>query len=191
MTPPTVKSNCPNCSVSLEIPLEFETVVCRSCGAAYHIRQFNDSIGLGPVLAQGRRDSAGDQIGGESNGNGGGSFSGPYLAELDEHIQALSLQVDLLKSKEQAAPLQAGCAVFGLFGFVVLVLAAFATVGRSYFSGWVFYLVLAAVLLLTVNRMRSKLVSGAELRTIHNKRVEAEDVLAQAQAERDRLSGTS
>jgi hypothetical protein len=184
--PPTFKISCPNCAATLEIPLGFETVVCRSCGGAYHVRQFTDSVSLS--RASGNASEVDDDLTRPgSNGSANQSTGRSYLAELDEEILELGLQVEDLKSREKGAPLRAGCAFFGAFFVVVLVLGTFATVGRSYFNGWFFYVVLAGAVVVCLWRLRSKLFSSADLRALRLRRIDTEEVLAQVEAERKRV----
>lgn len=107
-----------------------------------------------------------------------------YLAEVDEEIEEVGSAIQELKSREQGVPLQIGCALFGIFGLVVAVFALFATVARSLFGSWLFYLVLAAVVLVGLWRMRKKVTSSEKLNEIRNERVQLELKLVQLEEER-------
>ena len=109
------------------------------------------------------------------------------LAELDERIAELASDIDALRSREHGAPLELGCALFGLFSLVILVLACFATVGRAYFGGWIFYIVLAMTVLAGLYRLGPKLVARAELPRIGRNRTEMEATLARLRIERELL----
>jgi uncharacterized membrane protein YqjE len=106
---------------------------------------------------------------------------------LDEEIRELGSEIEELKSKERGAPLQLGCALFGLFGLVVLVLAFFVTVGARYFAGWAFFFILGVVVALGIFRMRKKLMSQAQLRELREERHRLEADLSSLEEERDRL----
>jgi len=83
------------------------------------------------------------------------------LAELDEKIDELASNIEQLRIREQSGPLELGCALFGVFCATIVVFAVFATVARSYFGGWVFYLVLAAVILAGFYRVVPKILGRA------------------------------
>lgn len=107
-----------------------------------------------------------------------------HLAELDQQIEEVGSDIQELKSREQGAPLQIGCALFGVFGLVIVVLALFATVARSLFGSWLFYFALAAVILLGLWRMRRKLISMERLAELRNERIQLELRLVQLEDER-------
>ena len=102
-------------------------------------------------------------------------------------IEDLSEQVEVIRSKEQGAPLQVGCAVFGVFTLVLLVLAFFMTIARPLFGEWVFYLTLLAVVLLGAKRVQRKLATRREVEQLREERREREIALADLEQERDRL----
>jgi hypothetical protein len=110
------------------------------------------------------------------------------LALIEEDIESVSNDLELIKSKEQGGPLQFGCAVFGLFGFVVLAMAFFATVGRSFFGGWLFYLAVAAILILSIKGLSKRLMGPAERRALGLRRSRLETILNELHADRDRLT---
>lgn len=109
------------------------------------------------------------------------------LAELDEDAEKVREEIEVLKSNEQIAPLQIGCAFFGMFGFVLLLLALFTTVWKNYFGGWWFYLSIALVVLLSVMRMRRKMPDREKLEYFRKERATLEEALVQLEAERSRI----
>jgi LSD1 subclass zinc finger protein len=172
-----IKTSCGACGGPLEFPREFDNVICAACGAAFRVRHYKGAINL-LALEQGDEDvslRAGfDEI--ESR-----------LAGLDEMIEELTAQVEIIRSKEQDAPLQMGCALFGVFSLVLLVIAFFMTVARSYFGEWPFYLALLVVVLLGAKRMRRKLTGRAEVERLRQERQQREIALADLEDERARL----
>ncbi|HJQ71078.1 MAG TPA: hypothetical protein VKA70_19035 [Blastocatellia bacterium] len=165
-----IKTTCGECGTALEFPRDFDNVICAACGAAYHVRQYKGAINLVTL-----------KPGGE------GPSLDARLAELDEVIEDLSGQVEVIRSKEQGAPLQMGCAVFGVFSLALLVIAFFMTVARPLFGEWVFYLALLAVVLLGAKRVRRKLTSRREVEQLGQERQQREIALADLEEERDRL----
>lgn len=172
-----VKTTCAECGGALEFPRDFDNVICAACGAAYQVRQYKGAINLVAIKPDGDsrllREGFGEL---ESK-----------LVELDEVIEDLSGQVEVIRSKEQGAPLQLGCAVFGVFSLVLLVIAFFMTVARPLFGEWVFYLALLAVVLLGAKRVRRKLATRREVEQLRDERLEREAALADLEQERDRL----
>jgi len=168
-----IKTTCGECSSALEFPRDFDNVICAACGAAYQVRQYKGAINLVALKPGGAQSGFGEL---ESR-----------LAELDEIIEDLSGQVEIIRSKEQGAPLQMGCAVFGVFSLVLLVIAFFITVARPLFGEWVFYLSLLVVVLLGAKRMHLKLTSRREVEQLREEREQREAALADLEQERDRL----
>jgi Flp pilus assembly protein TadB len=109
------------------------------------------------------------------------------LAEIDGLIEEAESESESLRSREQSAPLQGGCAFFGLFMMIIFVIALFMLVGKGYVGSWLFYASVAVVILLSLARIRRKLVSSAQLEKLRQDRVQIEEGLAQLQAERDRI----
>lgn len=153
------RARCLACDAAIEVPVDAETVVCTSCGTPYRVLIAGDTITLAPLPVD-------------------------YLAELNQDIEEVGLEIQELKSREQGVPLQIGCALFGIFGLVVSVLGLFATVARSLFGSWFFYSALAAVVLLGLWRMRKKLTSSERLGQIRNERIQLELRLVQLEEER-------
>jgi hypothetical protein len=174
----TTSTYCPRCQRSLEIPLEFDNVICPGCATAYWIRRHLGAINLSemwPDTADPRRtENAAAVI--ESR-----------LAEIDELIKQAESDVESLRSRELSAPLQKGCAFFGLFMMVIVVIVLFMLLGKGYFGSGLFFLSVALVILLSLARIRRKLVSPAQLEELRQDRMQIEDGLAQLQAERDRI----
>jgi hypothetical protein len=172
-----VKTTCQECGGALEFPQDFDNVICAACGAAYQVRRYKGAINLVAI-------KPGDES--RSLRAGFGELDA-RLAELDEVIEELSGQVEVIRSKEQGAPLQMGCAVFGVFTLALLVIAFFMTVARPLFGEWVFYLALLAVVLLGAKRVRRKLASSREVEQLREERAEREAALADLEQERERL----
>ncbi len=174
-----VKTTCAECGGALEFPRDFDNVICAACGAAYQVRQYKGAINLIAIKPDG--DSRLLRAGfGELESK---------LAELDEVIEELSGQVEVIRSREQGAPLQLGCAVFGVFSLVLLVIALFMTVARPLFGEWIFYLALLAVVLLGAKRVQRKLATRREVEQLREERLQREAALVDLEQERDRLRG--
>src|SRR6185503_17587839 len=102
-----IKARCPECGNDLEFPGDFANVTCANCGTAYLVREYKGTINLSMIEA----------LSADEN-----QPARQELSELDEHIAELNSEIDALKSKEQGAPLQLGCGVFGIFFLAVLVI---------------------------------------------------------------------
>lgn len=179
-----VKTKCPGCGRTLEFPRDFDNVRCDGCASVYIVREYKGTISLSVIEQQQNQLPPSVR---PTNGAGGLREIEIRLAELDEEIATAGSEIEAVKSKEQSAPLQAGCAFFGLFGLVIAVLAVFATVARSYFGGWFFYVVLAAVLLIGLQRMRRRLLTPDQLDELRQHRTHLEEALIHLQSERDRV----
>jgi hypothetical protein len=177
-----VKTSCPQCQKPLEFPRDFDNVICAFCGAAFQVREYKGTINL---LATGQ--------GAELLPSGGDEAEDAMiviearLGELDELIAEVGSEVETLKSREQSAPLQKGCAFFSLFLLVIIIIVLFMPLGRKYFGNWLFYLALAAVVLAGLRRIQRKLQSPAQLEQISQERLKLEDDLAQLESERSRV----
>ncbi len=172
-----IKTSCGACRSPLEFPRDFDNVICAACGAAFQVRQYKGAISL--VAVRQDEESVSLQAGFDEVES--------RLAWLDEMIEDLTAQVEVIRSKEQGAPLQMGCALFGVFSLVLLVLAFFTTVARTFFGGWLFYLALLVVILLGAKRMHRKLTSRVEVEELRQERQQREIALADLEDERDRL----
>lgn len=109
------------------------------------------------------------------------------LAEIDELIEGAEADIENLRSGEKSAPLQKGCAFFGSFMMVIVTIALFMLLGRSFVGGWLFFVSVAVVILLNVIRIRRKFASAAHLDDLSRDRTQIEEELVQLQAERDRI----
>jgi uncharacterized Zn finger protein (UPF0148 family) len=177
-----VKANCPECENPLEFPQELENVLCANCGAAIQVQEYKGVIALKATPshrepAEAKAVEAPEAI----------ALVDSKLAELDEMLAEVQAEIETLKSREQSAPVQMGCSLFGLFMLVILVIAAFMPLGRKYFGNWMFYLALAVVILLGLRRFRRKQPDLAQIEQLHSERLQAETLLAELQAERGRL----
>ncbi len=173
-----ISTYCPRCQRSLEIPHEFDNVICPGCATAYWIRRHGDLINLSEMWPD-PEDSR--------RGENALAVIESRLAEIDELMEEAESEIESLRGREQSAPLQRGCAFFGLFMMVIVVIALFMLVGQGYVGSWLFYASVAAVILLSLARIRRKLVSPAQLEELRQDRMQIEEGLAQLQAERDRI----
>jgi uncharacterized Zn finger protein (UPF0148 family) len=181
-----LKTSCPHCGSPLEFPRDFGNVICAACGTAYLVREHKGAINLSAIQKRADDESRPRT---EPNGSGTLATLEAKLGQLDEEIAEVGSEIEAIRSREKAAPLQAGCAFFGLFGLVILVLATFMTVARDYFGRWPFYLSLAAVVAFGLLRMRRKMASPDLLDRLRADRLRLEEALAELEKERDRLEG--
>jgi len=110
------------------------------------------------------------------------------LAELDELIDQVRTEVEALRSRELSSPLQLGCSFFGIFFAITLVLAGFMLLGKSYFGGWIFYLCLALIVALGIDRIRRKAKVRLNPADLRRQRTELEQDLIGLESERDRVA---
>jgi hypothetical protein len=175
-----LKTKCPSCEWPLEFPNDFDNVTCNICGTAFRVRLYKGNLNLAPIGEEGVDRAAIEDA--EKR-----SVIEARLAELDEDLEKVREEIEILKGNEQIAPLQIGCAFFGMIGFVLLILAFFATVAKSYFGSFWFYLALVAVVLLSLLRMRRKMPDRETLDYYRKERATLEEALAQLEAERTRI----
>lgn len=175
-----IKTKCPSCEWPLEFPRDFDNIICNICGTSFRVREYKGNLNL-VVLGGEQQDRA--SIEDAENL----SAIDVRLAELDEDIEKVKEEIEVLKSNEQIAPLQMGCAFFGMFGFILLILAIFTTVGKNYFGGWLFYLSITAVILLSAMRMRRKMPSPEKIEYFRKERASLEEALAQLQYEKTQV----
>lgn len=173
-----IKTNCPKCASLLEFPKDFDSVICAKCGAAFQIRTYKDAINL--ALKDQTVSTEMDEA--EALG-----VVESRLAELDELISEANAEVEALKSRELSGPLQIGCSFFGLFMLVIIVIAAFMPLGRKYFGNWLFYLAIALIVMLGLQRIRRKQTSPAQIEQFRAERLNVEAGLAQLEAEREHI----
>ena len=169
---------CARCSRSLEIPVEFDNVICPACGTAYWIRRHGELLNLSEMWPD-TEDSR--------RGQNAVAVVESRLAEIDEFVEAAESEIETLRSREQSGPLQTGCAFFGLFLLVVVVIAVFMLVARSYVGSWLFYLSIAVVIGLGLVRIRRKFVSSDQLEGMRQDRLQIENGLSELLAERERI----
>ncbi|HLF83214.1 MAG TPA: hypothetical protein VI837_03470 [Blastocatellia bacterium] len=162
--------------------MEFDNVICPGCATAYWIRRHGDLINLSEMWPD-PEDSR--------RAENAVAVVESRLVEIDELIEAAESEIESLRSREQSAPLQRGCAIFGLFMMVMVVIALFMLVGKGHVGSLLFYASVAVVIVLGLARMRRKLVSTEQLDELHQERLQIEDVLAQLQAERARIQRLS
>ena len=174
----TLTTFCPRCQRSLEIPMDFDSVICSGCATAYSIRRNRNAISLlevRPNTEEPRRNR--DAI----------AVIDSRLAEIEEFIEEAESEIESLRSSEQSAPLQKGCAFFGLFTMVMVVIVLFMLLGKGYFGSWMFFSAVAVVILLGLARMRRKLAGPAQLEGLREDRRAVEKGLDELHAERDRV----
>jgi tetrahydromethanopterin S-methyltransferase subunit F len=176
---PKIRSRCPRCGASIEIPPEARSIICTACGASYLATYSEGSISLASLEETATTGSFDSAL----------SAGVALLATLNEEIDRIKADVESLRSREQGVPLEAGCALFGLFGLVIVVLAVFVTVARSYFGGWLFFLVLGLIVAFALRRMRGRLTTPGQLRALRKRRTELESGLAMMEAESVRVTG--
>lgn len=171
-----ILTRCPRCQLSLEIPPEFDNVICCGCSTSYWVLRHGSALSLSEIWpanedTQRARNSAVDR----------------RLAEIEELIEESESESEILRSKEQSAPLQLGCAFFGLFMMIILLIALFMFLGNAYIGSWAFYAAIAGVVMLGLARIRRKLIGSAQREKLRRDRILIEDRLAQLQTERRRL----
>ncbi len=175
-----IKTNCPACTVPLEFPNDSDTVICGVCSASYQVRNYKGTISLSVI---GKDDQA---LLLPENANNPDAIE-TILADLSEDIERVSEEVEVLRANERTAPLQLGCSFFGMIGVLLLVIAIFVTLGKNYFGGWLFWLVFGFVIVISLSRMRKKLMSRDKIEYYKSERARMEGVLDQLQSERARL----
>jgi hypothetical protein len=183
----SIKSSCPGCLGQIEIPATLGTLICSACGAAFHVRRLDGSVSLSPITVPEKPGGTKFEEAEQDNRIGQFLAMTDRLSLIEEDIDSISSDIELIRSKEQGAPLQLGCALFGMFGVVVIVLGVFSTVGRALFGGWLFYLCLAAVLLVAIKRLGKKLMSPVERRSLAARRARLQSLLEELLGERDRI----
>jgi hypothetical protein len=174
-----IKTTCPHCHEPLEFPYDFDNVICGFCGSAFTVREYKGAISLSRTAEPPPR--------GPDEAEQSMAVIESRLSELDDLIAEVGSEIEVLKSKEQSAPLQKGCSFFGLFMLVITVIALFMPLGRKYFGNWLFYLALAVIVILGIRRIQQRLQSPAQLKQLSEQRLELEAGLTQLEAERSRV----
>lgn len=180
----SIRTQCPACGVPLEVPQSFDSAICAACGTSYEVRRYKGTINLSP-LEPGPMRSVPQSF--ETEDWAGYSLLDARLEELDEAIEEVGTQIEIIRSREQAAPLQFGCAMFSAFTAVLVVIVLFMPFGREYFGGWIFYLVLGVVIALAIMRLRRRLASRTELAKYREEREQLQSILGELETERHRL----
>ncbi|PYP88817.1 MAG: hypothetical protein DMF61_06525 [Blastocatellia bacterium AA13] len=168
--------NCPDCAALIELSLSVDYVICRRCGAGYRVSRSENSVNL--QRAGGIASHSYTELEAELE---------RAIVELEEQIADAREQIEIVRSREKGAALQVGCASFGVFGGVIVVLALFVTLARAYFGGFFFYAALLAVVVLGIVRLRRKLLSKQQREKLAADRSELEEGLPTLEAARDRL----
>jgi hypothetical protein len=177
-----IKTNCPRCHSGLEFPRDLESVICSSCGSSFEVRHYEGAISL---LSDERRDE--DETRRTAGEVAAQALIEGKLSELDELITDANENIEALRGREQSTPLHAGCAFFGLFTIVIIVIAVFMALGREYFGHWLFYLALAAVVFLGIARIRRRLESSDQVDRFRDERLKLEQALEELERERARV----
>ncbi|HEY7912784.1 MAG TPA: hypothetical protein VIG62_12795 [Blastocatellia bacterium] len=177
-----VKTNCPRCYSRLEFPPDLGSVICSSCGSSFEVRHYEGAISLLPREGLGEDETR--RIAEESAAH---ALIEGRLSELDELIAGANDNIEALRGREQSAPLHAGCAFFGLFTVIIIVIAIFMALGREYFGHWLFYLALAAVVILGAARIRRRLESTDQVDRFRDERLKLEQALEELERERERV----
>ena len=167
-----LKTHCPECACPLELPRDFDNVICVACGAAFHVREHKGAINLSLI---------------EPRVPSGVEERDDRLAALDEEIARVTAGIDELKSREQSAPLRVGCGIFGTFWIAIVVIAIFMTLAKSYFGTWLFYLSLAVVILVGLLRLRANLTGRDQLGWLRRERSHLQEELESLEAERGEI----
>lgn len=154
-----IKFSCPNCQSALEFPRESEMVVCVTCGAGFRVKDSGSAISLESVES---REEA-----------------------ISEEIMALEEELEAIRSEQKAVPLQKGCAVFGLFLALIVVLAVFVTIARDYFGSWQFYAALALTLVIGALRLRRRIPSREYLASLEARYEATEEAIAELRSRRE------
>lgn len=170
--------NCPRCETRLHVPPNRDRVICPRCGSAWDASRQRGEVRLAneaPWLADESSSRPLDIV-------------DSRLAELDELIDEIRSEIEALRSRELSSPLQLGCSFFGIFFAVTLVLAVFMLLGKGYFGGWIFYLCIALVVALGVDRIRRKVKARVGPADLRHQRTELEQDLTELESERDRIA---
>lgn len=172
-----ITTYCPLCQRALEIPAEFDNVICPGCATAFWVRRHREAISLSEMWPD-----ADDSL----RVRNAKALIEARLEELGGKIEEVEDEIEVLRSREQSAPLQKGCAFFGLFMAIILVIVLFMLLARGYFGGWLFFIAVAVAVLLSLFRIRRKLAGPRQIEGLKADRLSAEQNLIQLRAEFDR-----
>jgi hypothetical protein len=166
-----LSARCPRCGSSFEIIATSEEVACGSCATRYRVGRDQGIVSLSEIA---RPESSIEN----------------ELVKIEEIIDSTSSEIEELRSREQSGPLQLGCAVFGVFSVIILVLVFFMLLGKDYIGGWLFYLSLSAAIVFGLIRIRRTLMTSAEREELQRRRIELEGELAILDRERSLISNS-
>ncbi|HEU4390647.1 MAG TPA: hypothetical protein VFV34_22780 [Blastocatellia bacterium] len=169
-----ITAKCPDCGASLEFPHGVTEVSCAGCGNPYDAVTFKGAVALIPAGSKSLSDFAGKR-------------DEDLMAALDETIGEIRSEVEAFKSQELGAPLELGCALFGAFGLVTLVLALFSTVAKRYFGGPIFYASLLVVIAFGAIRLWSKVKNRRQRGELRERRIKLENELKELEDLRERF----
>lgn len=172
-----ITTYCPLCQRALEIPTEFDNVICPGCATAFWVRRHREAINLSEMWPD-----ADDSL----RVRNARSLIEARLGELGDRIEEVEDEIEVLRSREQSAPLHKGCAFFGLFMAIILVIILFMLLGRGYFGSWLFFIAISVAVLLSLFRIRRKLAAPGNIEGLRAERLNAEQTLIQLRAEFDR-----
>lgn len=172
-----ITTYCPLCQRALEIPAEFDNVICPGCATAFWVRRHREAINLSEMWPD-----ADDSL----RVRNAKALIDARLDELGGRIEEVEDEIEVLRSREQSAPLQKGCAFFGLFMAIILVIVLFMLLGRGYFGSWLFFIAVAVAVLLSLFRIRRKLAGPRHIEGLRAERLNAEQTLIQLRAEFER-----
>jgi len=172
-----ITTYCPLCQRALEIPAEFDNVICPGCATAFWVRRHREAINLSEMWPD-----ADDSL----RVRNAKSLIESRLEELGGRIEEVEDEIEVLRSREQSAPLQKGCAFFSLFMAIILVIVLFMLLGRGYFGSWLFFLAVAVAVFLSLFRIRRKLAGSRHIEGLRVDRLNAEQTLIHLRAEFDR-----
>lgn len=179
-----IKTNCPECLGALEFPRDFDNVICPNCETAFRVRRYKDAMSLDAIEMDSSRAASIAEM--QSNASDLDVVES-RIEELDELIAEASDELEEVKSRESSAPLQLGCAFFGLFMLAIMVIIGFMLLGRNYVGHVLFYLALGVAILLGLARARQKLLRTSQLEALRRERARLEEGLAKLETERERV----
>ena len=178
MTEKTFNTECPTCGTRVELPFEFETIICSNCGSSFKVSRYGGAIGL---TSTPKSNSTG------SNGASQIAALEAQIEELDENITSATDRIESLKSRENAGPLQLGCAIFSAFTLGLGVIIVFMALGRDYFGGALFYFALIVVATISLMSLRRRTPARVAIQELREERDKLTVLLAEMEAYRNAL----